>query len=86
MVSVLAEVLNEWPRIKALTGNIVLCFWEQDTLIYILLAPLSTLVQGMKKKVQSIHPGQVDSQSKTFVSCSGNIIKVKKFYKLGAES
>ena len=25
-------------------------------------------------------------QSKTFVSCSGNIIKVKKFYKLGAES
>ena len=24
-------------------------------------------------------------QSKTFVSCSGNIIKVKKFYKLGAE-
>ena len=25
-------------------------------------------------------------RSKTFVSCSGNIIKVKKFYKLGAES
>ena len=25
-------------------------------------------------------------QSKTFVSCSGNIIKVKKFYKLEAES
>ena len=25
-------------------------------------------------------------QSKTFVSCSGNIIKVKKFYKLGAKS
>ena len=25
-------------------------------------------------------------QSKTFVSCSGNIMKVKKFYKLGAKS
>ena len=24
--------------------------------------------------------------SKTFVSCSGNIVKVKKFYKLGAKS
>ena len=38
------------------------------------------------KKLKKISRKTLWTQSKTFVSCSGNIIKVKKFYKLGAES
>lgn len=57
-LNVLAEVLTERPRIKALAENIVWC--SQVRHFYTLLVPLTTKVQGMKK-VPASHPGQVDS-------------------------